>query len=594
MNGSFPGFRPYKDTGRFKFWCNKVLPTVYDDALSYYEVLTKVTDNLNDVIENLDTVEDNLDTLSDTVSTHSSDITTLKSDVAELQSGTEILKADVLQLLSDMSSVKPDVATLKTDVATLQTDYSHLYQDVVDAYGLIRNLETSVSTLQTNVTEMDETLTEAVNNIANLTTRLNTAFTAISSLQTQITTLSDRITTLSDRITALENIAMTYDDIQKLSFTPTAFIPKWGVVDSWVMFNTGANESVPVPNAPLENSSIAYVTATFDNSQGNHSPEVYFRVDDNTPMVETSDILYYAYVYSTTYEQFDIFFSPLWDTGVRIGVAHTHVNANRVAIIPITGTIISGSIAPGDKFRTLGIKFETLGTKDIKVAIIPYKINDMFTTLYNRVLMQEADSLSALEITVGRMQNLLLPIPPSTDGTWYLSYYKNNSTIGLSWVGPYPLEDEIKPEVTPTADGEYVAILRVQNGEYFYTWETSSSGVSDNYSTTEQEIGTWINGDKLYRKVVEINVTSGTSATTTFATNVKEVVKVESIKKVDTLYGTTASHYTGANNSSRSCMDWSIDLPDGIIAGNANLTISCGDNISNKEYIFIIYYTKLS
>lgn len=32
------------------FWCQKVLPLVYDDSLSYYEVLCKVRDKLNEVI----------------------------------------------------------------------------------------------------------------------------------------------------------------------------------------------------------------------------------------------------------------------------------------------------------------------------------------------------------------------------------------------------------------------------------------------------------------------------------------------------------------------------------------------------------------
>lgn len=32
------------------FWCQKVLPLVYDDSLSYYEVLCKVSDKLNEVI----------------------------------------------------------------------------------------------------------------------------------------------------------------------------------------------------------------------------------------------------------------------------------------------------------------------------------------------------------------------------------------------------------------------------------------------------------------------------------------------------------------------------------------------------------------
>lgn len=35
----------------FKFWCQKVLPLVYDDSISYYEVLCKVVDYINALIE---------------------------------------------------------------------------------------------------------------------------------------------------------------------------------------------------------------------------------------------------------------------------------------------------------------------------------------------------------------------------------------------------------------------------------------------------------------------------------------------------------------------------------------------------------------
>lgn len=35
----------------FKFWCQSVLPLVYDESLSYYEVLCKVVDYINKLIE---------------------------------------------------------------------------------------------------------------------------------------------------------------------------------------------------------------------------------------------------------------------------------------------------------------------------------------------------------------------------------------------------------------------------------------------------------------------------------------------------------------------------------------------------------------
>lgn len=35
----------------FRYWCYKVLPLVYDDSLSYYEILCKIVKYINDLIE---------------------------------------------------------------------------------------------------------------------------------------------------------------------------------------------------------------------------------------------------------------------------------------------------------------------------------------------------------------------------------------------------------------------------------------------------------------------------------------------------------------------------------------------------------------
>lgn len=44
----------------FHFWCQKVLPLVYDESLSYYEVLCKLSEYIEDVIKRLDTLENDL------------------------------------------------------------------------------------------------------------------------------------------------------------------------------------------------------------------------------------------------------------------------------------------------------------------------------------------------------------------------------------------------------------------------------------------------------------------------------------------------------------------------------------------------------
>lgn len=60
-----PSMQPTAKVADFKFWCQKVLPLVYDDSLSYYEVLNKMVVYLNQVIDNINADIDNVEELED-------------------------------------------------------------------------------------------------------------------------------------------------------------------------------------------------------------------------------------------------------------------------------------------------------------------------------------------------------------------------------------------------------------------------------------------------------------------------------------------------------------------------------------------------
>ena len=53
----------YVDLTPFRFWCQKVLPLVYDDELSYYELLCKVVDYLNKTMQDVSFLHDEFTTL---------------------------------------------------------------------------------------------------------------------------------------------------------------------------------------------------------------------------------------------------------------------------------------------------------------------------------------------------------------------------------------------------------------------------------------------------------------------------------------------------------------------------------------------------
>ncbi len=74
---------------KFKFRCYKVLPLVYDETLSYYEVLCKLTGKIDECI--------------DAINEGSADITQLTSTVEELQGIVQTLQSDVEEIKDELS-----------------------------------------------------------------------------------------------------------------------------------------------------------------------------------------------------------------------------------------------------------------------------------------------------------------------------------------------------------------------------------------------------------------------------------------------------------------------------------------------------------
>ena len=67
----------------FRFWCQKVLPLVYDESMSYYELLNKVVLYLNNVISDFDTVAENFDNLDAAFDSLQAEFNTSKNQLLE-------------------------------------------------------------------------------------------------------------------------------------------------------------------------------------------------------------------------------------------------------------------------------------------------------------------------------------------------------------------------------------------------------------------------------------------------------------------------------------------------------------------------------
>ena len=71
----------------FKFWCQKVLPLVYDDSLSYYEVLCKLTEYINKMADNQNYFNDVLNQYGLTIELVKKDVDYLSSELEKVKNG---------------------------------------------------------------------------------------------------------------------------------------------------------------------------------------------------------------------------------------------------------------------------------------------------------------------------------------------------------------------------------------------------------------------------------------------------------------------------------------------------------------------------
>lgn len=123
-----PDMGTYNTPETFRFWCQKVLPLVYDDSLSYYELLCKVVDYLNKTMEDVNTAVE--------------DVTALHDAYDELQSyvNTYFSSLDVQEEINN----KLDSMVMDGTFDTLLSPYMQHYQDELNL------MKSRLTVLETN------------------------------------------------------------------------------------------------------------------------------------------------------------------------------------------------------------------------------------------------------------------------------------------------------------------------------------------------------------------------------------------------------------------------------------------------------------
>lgn len=112
----------------FRFWCQKVLPLVYDESLSYYEILCKVVDYINKLIEQ-----------------------------------DKVFGAELDELRSDMESMQKWIANFNTSYAEqIIKEYlaTMIFVEISDAGYIVYYIPSNWNSIQFNTTGLDVDVAE--------------------------------------------------------------------------------------------------------------------------------------------------------------------------------------------------------------------------------------------------------------------------------------------------------------------------------------------------------------------------------------------------------------------------------------------------
>lgn len=191
-----PTLAPIHEKSPFKFWCQKVLPTVYDDSLSYYELLTKVVYYLNENTQDLETVNSNVEALY--------------NSYVQLQDYVnDYIDNQMPRLVEEKIDEMAEDGTLTALIATYIDPYFEEQTEYVE--GRLDAQDTAIASAKS---EQDTTISNAITSqnttIANAISSQNTTISeAISDQNTDIAVMQSQMSTfISSHNTSREEVTL--------------------------------------------------------------------------------------------------------------------------------------------------------------------------------------------------------------------------------------------------------------------------------------------------------------------------------------------------------------------------------------------------
>ena len=208
-----PILKKYDGIPYLRFWCQKVLPAVYDQSLSYYEVLCKLAAFLNKMLEELEKMQDNIDALHKAYKDLQDWV---NAEIARFEAHMEQHFDDLTQeLWRRFEEYKNNTNT------NLQQWFNNYATNTTN--NLNKKFNDFVTNANTRIDQMFNMYTSSTNNEFNTwkTDFTNQYNQWKDEVNGQISNINSNISSLTNRVSALENMVKKYPNFNYKSFTMT-------------------------------------------------------------------------------------------------------------------------------------------------------------------------------------------------------------------------------------------------------------------------------------------------------------------------------------------------------------------------------------
>ena len=208
-----PILRKYDGIPYLRFWCQKVLPAVYDQSLSYYEVLCKLAAFLNKMVEELEKMQDNIDALHKAYKDLQDWV---NAEIARFEAHMEQHFDDLTrELWNRFEEYKNNTNT------TLQQWFNDYATNTTN--NLNQKFNDFVNNANTRIDQMFNTYTSSTNSEFNTwkTDFTNQYNQWKDEVNGQIRNINSNISSLTTRVATLENMIKKYPEFNYKSFTMT-------------------------------------------------------------------------------------------------------------------------------------------------------------------------------------------------------------------------------------------------------------------------------------------------------------------------------------------------------------------------------------